>query len=137
MRTAPTDRTTADRMTAARNPRRARSARIVAVIDADRRAARAARDARDLDEAGRLLERAHILSQPWAWPHVRAHIDMLRLAVRARDRREVVGQIVRTIVAGPGSATGRYPLGNTGRADVPATRPMPIPDDLAAVLASG
>jgi hypothetical protein len=40
------------------------------------------------------------------------------------------------IVAGPGSATGRDPLGNTGRAKVPATEPMPLPDDLTALLAA-
>jgi hypothetical protein len=45
-------------------------------------------------------------------------------------------QLARIIVAGPGTATGRYPLGNTGRADVPATQPMPAPDDLADLLAA-
>ena len=125
------------RMTTARHPRRVRTSEIAATIDADRRAARVARDAGDLQEAWRLLERTHVLSQPWVWPHVRSHLDMARLAIRARDRRELVGQIVRTVVAGPGSAAGRYPLGNTGRATVPATRPMPIPDDLAALLTGG
>ena len=133
--TTTTDHT--DRMTAARHPKRVRTTEIVAAIDADRRAALAARRAGNIDEAWRLLERTHILSQPWAWPHVRSHLDMLVLAVHARDRREIVGQIVRTAVAGPGSATGRYPLGNTGRANVPATRPMPVPTDLAELLATG
>jgi hypothetical protein len=59
---------------------------------------------------------------------------MLRLAIRTRAPREIGGQVVRTVVAGPGSALGRYPLGNTGRADVPATRPMPIPEDLSQLL---
>lgn len=121
-------------MKTVRHPRRARTAQVIGVIEADRRAARAAIDIGDLDEAWRLLERTHILSQPWVWPHVRSHLDMLRLAVRARDRREIMGQVVRTLVAGPGSATRRYPLGNTGRAGVPATRPMPLPDDLAELL---
>lgn len=123
-------------MTTARHPRRARSAAVEAAIDADRRTARAARREGDFDAAWRLLERTHILSQPWAWPHVRSHLDMLALAVAARDRREIVGQVVRAIVAGPGSAVGRYPLGNTGRANVPATQPMPLPEDLAQLLAS-
>ena len=86
-------------------------------------------------EAWPLLETAHILSQPWWRLHVQTHWRMLRLAVGDRDRREITGQLLRLAVAGPGSATGRYPRGNTGRADVPATQPMPIPDDLAAVLA--
>ena len=86
-------------------------------------------------DAWPLLETAHILSQPWWRLHVQTHWRMLRLAVRTRDRREISGQLLRLVVAGPGSATGRYPRGNTGRADVPATRPMPIPDDLATLLA--
>ena len=125
--------TSTDRMTGARHPRSARTA----AIDADRRAARGARQAGDFDEAWRLLERVHILSQPWAWPHVRSHVDMLRLALHTRDRREIVGQMVRTLVAGPGSAVGRYPLGNTGRSNVPATQPMPLPEDLAELLMNG
>ena len=125
---------TPDRMTTARHARKVRTPAVTAAIAADRSAAHAARNAGELAEAWRLLERTHILSQPWPWLHVRSHLDMLRLAVRARDRHEIVGQIARTLVAGPGSATGRYPLGNTGRANVPATRPMPLPEDLAGLL---
>lgn len=94
----------------------------------------AARTAADTTARWRHLERAHILSQPWPWPHTRNHVAMLALAVRQRDRREALGQVVRIIVAAPGSALGRYPEGNTGRARVGLTQPMPVPDDLAAVL---
>lgn len=80
------------------------------------------------------LERAHILSQPWAWPHVRVHGLMLRQGLRERDRSEAIGQVVRLIVAGPGSLAGRYPTGNSGRATVPMMQPAPMPPDLAAVL---
>jgi hypothetical protein len=68
--------------------------------------------------------------------HLRTHLAMLAYACRQRDRHEVVGQMLRVIVAGPGSWTGRYPVGNTGGADVSAFRPMPVPDDLRAVLES-
>lgn len=80
------------------------------------------------------LERAHILSQPMALPHVRTHVAMLRVAARRRDRREIVGQLLRAAVAGPGSLTGRYPVGNTGGANVRATLVMPVPDDLRQIL---
>jgi Protein of unknown function (DUF3703) len=80
------------------------------------------------------LERAHVLSQPWPLKHVRAHAAMIRLALHQRDARELVGQAVRLVVAGPASAVGRYPAGNTGRARVPATHPMPIAEDLAQLL---
>ena len=100
-----------------------------------RHAARAAVRRGDPAQAWELLEGTHVLSQPWVWPHVRSHVDMLRLAARTRDRRELVGQLVRILVAGPGSATGRDPVGNTGRATVRATQPMPLPDDVADFLA--
>ncbi len=81
------------------------------------------------------LERAHILSQPFAILHIRTHVAMLGFGIRHRDRREVTGQLLRLLVAGPGSAMRRYPLGNTGGAHVSAVEPMDIPTDLQAVLA--
>jgi hypothetical protein len=60
---------------------------------------------------------------------------MLSYGIRYRDRHEIAGQLVRLLVAGPGSALGRYPKGNTGGANVSAVTPMPIPADLQAVLA--
>lgn len=80
------------------------------------------------------LERAHIASQPWAWAHTRVHAAMLRVAWRQRDRHELVGQLIRLAVAGPGSLAGRYPPGNTGRATMGLTEHGPIPADLAALL---
>jgi hypothetical protein len=77
----------------------------------------------------RHLERAHILSQPWALDHVRVHVAMLRRGWQDRDRVEVRGQLLRLAVAGPGSLVGRYPVGNSGRARLSATLPMPIVDD--------
>ena len=82
------------------------------------------------------LQRAHILSQPNAGLHLRTHVAMLGFGIRHRDRREIVGQLFRLVVAAPGSLTGRYPVGNTGGADVKALTPMPIPDDLMAVLSN-
>jgi hypothetical protein len=95
----------------------------------------AARHAATTLERWTALERAHIISQPWPWPHTRAHAVMLQVAWRERDRREAVGQVIRLLVAAPGSALGRYPEGNTGRATVPLTQPMPLPPDLAVLLA--
>lgn len=94
-----------------------------------------ARHAQDSAGFWRAAERAHILSQPWPWPHTRTHAAMLGRALRERDRVEAIGQIIRLLVAGPGSAAGRYPDGNTGRARVPLTQPMPMPADLAEILA--
>ena len=100
----------------------------------ERSEARAARRRGDVEDEWRHLERAHVLSQPMAGRHVRTHVAMLGYGLRRRDRREIIGQIVRLVVAAPGTWTGRYPVGNTGGANVSALKPMPIPDDLQAVL---
>src|SRR4051794_29620214 len=108
-----------------------------ALLDAwttERAAARFARSQGDAAREWHHLERAHILSQPQARLHLRTHVAMLGAGVRRRDRREVVGQLLRLAVAGPGSVTGRYPVGNTGGADVSALTRMPIPPDLAPYL---
>jgi hypothetical protein len=97
-------------------------------------AARAARATGDTSAEWTHLERAHILSQPLARAHVRTHLAMFAVALRHRDRREVIGQLFRIIVAAPGSITGKYPVGNTGGADVSPFAPMPIPDDLRPLL---
>ena len=54
-----------------------------------------------------------------------------------RDRREVFGQLKRMVAAAIFSRLW-VPPGNTGRANVSAVEPMPIPDDLRRLLeASG
>lgn len=95
----------------------------------------AAADAVDANVRWSHLERAHIISQPDPWLHTCNHGAMFALALRQRDRREALGQIVRLVLAAPGSLTGRYPQGNTGRAAVGLTQPLPIPEDLRAVTA--
>ena len=115
-------------------PRPANADAIRTAWAAEHSAARDARAVGDTAEEWRHLERAHILSQPFAGAHVRTHVAMLGFGFRHRDRREVTGQLVRLLVAGPGSAMRRYPLGNTGGANVNAVTPMPIPSDLRAIL---
>src|SRR5690606_30602425 len=102
---------------------------------AEHAAADTARATGDPATAWHHLERAHILSQPLPVAHVRTHLAMLAHAIRERDAREIRGQLTRALVAGIGSATGRYPLGNTGAARVSAVAPMPIPSDLLPLLA--
>lgn len=106
-------------------------ARIRAAFEAELGAARTAETSQQLWTA---LARAHILSQPCARPDTRAHALMLRVAWREHDRHEAARP-------GPSPAGrrtrichGRYPEGNTGRATVPLTQPMPVPPDLAQLL---
>jgi hypothetical protein len=93
-----------------------------------------AASAGDTAERWQLLEDAHVLSQPSGLQHVRVHYRMLIAGVRDHDRTEVSGQLTRLVVAAPGSWTCRYPPGNTGRARVRATAPMPIRPDLQQLL---
>jgi hypothetical protein len=65
------------------------------------------------------LERAHILSQPDPWLHTGNHLAMFSLAVRQRDRREALGQVVRITAAAPASLVAATPR---------ATRAAPASD---------
>lgn len=107
---------------------------LAAAYRSELTAARTAERAREHARAFHHLERAHVLSQRYGGAHVHVHLLMLGFALRRRDRREVLGQIVRVLVAAPGSWLGRAPRGNTGGADVGIMTPMPIPADLARLL---
>lgn len=76
--------------------------------------------------AWRLLEDAHVFSQPYVASHLFVHWEMLKLAVFEREFQEVVGQIFRFVLAAPGSLFKTYPIGNTGRSDVNMFMPMPL-----------
>ncbi|WP_301749544.1 DUF3703 domain-containing protein [uncultured Erythrobacter sp.] len=104
------------------------------VIAAEMAAYRSVAEAGDDDRAWHHLERVHIVSQPYLGPHLASHGAMLGFAIRRRDWSEVLGQMVRIILAPLGSLTGRLPVGNTGRSNVSAFAPMPIPADLAEAL---
>ncbi|MGI8702597.1 MAG: DUF3703 domain-containing protein [Nocardioidaceae bacterium] len=90
----------------------------------------------ELPTAWRHFQRAHILGQTAVWAHIWVHLTMLRFAVVHWNRREIVGQLVRIVIAGPGSYSGRVPLGDTGAARAPFP-PAPIPEDLRVVLQAG
>ena len=60
---------------------------------------------------------------------------MLRLGLAMGAWREVVGQSTRIVAATLFSRIW-VPIGNTGRANVSALKPMPVPDELRAVLDS-
>lgn len=104
------------------------------VIGDEMAAYRSALEEGDEDRAWHHLERVHIVSQPFLGPHLNSHGVMLQFAIKQRDWGEVLGQIVRIILAPLGALTGRLPVGNIGRSHVNAFAPMPIPADLADAL---
>ena len=99
------------------------------------RSASEARRAGQFDVAFSHLERAHILSQRITWLHLLSHVGMLRIGWLRRDAREVIGQMTRIVAALLFSRLW-VPIGNTGGANVSAFRPMPVPEDLDAMLRS-
>lgn len=105
------------------------SPKLRAAFDAEMDQARRLYRQNDLPGCFRHLERAHILGQRSYVPHVASHYWMFKAGLRGRDWHEVVGQVAR-MIASIGSLIGTVPVGNNGRATVPALRPMPIPDDL-------
>ena len=96
-------------------------------------AARAATIAGDSERAFRHLARAHILSQRLTWQHVQVHWLMLKLGASLRDWHEVAGQVSRILAATLFSRIW-VPIGNTGRANVSAMKPMPVPQDLRVLM---
>jgi ligand-binding SRPBCC domain-containing protein len=88
----------------------------------------------EIAEAWHRLERAHILSQRFLSLHLSNHIEMLRYAIYLLDRREIVGQLIRLVLAPIGALANHIPAGNTGRSNVSAFESMPIPEDLEAAM---
>lgn len=97
-------------------------------------AAAKASAADDVASAWDQLEDAHVLAQQWALPHIRVHLAMMRLGLVTRDPREVLGQLIRVVIAGPGSKSGKVPLGNTGRARESLSTTRPVREDLRKLL---
>ena len=95
--------------------------------------ARSARRAGDFDRAFHHLERAHILSQLLTWLHVKTHLGMWHIGWLRRDLRELFGQSTRIFAAALFSRIW-VPIGNTGGANVSPLKPMPLPQDLQAIL---
>lgn len=112
----------------------AREARLRAAFAREWGLAAAADQRGDFDSAFAHLERAHVLSQNITWLHVRSHVGMLHIGWRRRDWREVVAQLPRMVAACLFSRLW-VPMGNTGGSNVSAFQPMPVPPDLAALLA--
>ncbi|MCC8361304.1 DUF3703 domain-containing protein [Salinimicrobium sediminilitoris] len=80
------------------------------------------------------LERAHVIGQSYPWEHTYAHWLMLKFGLAIKDAKEILGQIPRLLVGGVKSFVGKIPLGNTGGANVPPLKSMPLPEDIQALF---
>lgn len=80
------------------------------------------------------LERAHILGQAYPWEHSYVHWKMLKFGFRIKNTREILGQLPRLLVGGVKSFVGKIPVGNTGGANVPPLKTLPIDPDLEEIF---
>lgn len=80
------------------------------------------------------LERSHIIGQSYPIEHTYSHWLMLKFGLMQKNTNEVIGQLVRLVVGGWKSFINYVPLGNTGGANVPPLKTMPIPADINALF---
>ncbi|NVK85705.1 MAG: DUF3703 domain-containing protein [Cytophagia bacterium] len=85
---------------------------------------------RDISAAWNHLERAHVIGQAYPWPHTYVHWKMLQFGVSIKSWKEVLGQIPRLLVGGVKSFVGKIPVGNTGGANIPPLKPLPIDPEI-------
>ena len=87
-----------------------------------------------LSTAWNHLERAHIIGQAYPYHHSLVHWKMLLFGVRIKSTKEVFGQIPRLLIGGVKSFVRKIPLGNTGGANVPPLKSLPISEELQAIF---
>lgn len=89
----------------------------------------------DFETAWTALQRAHILGQTDAVSHTIAHWNMLKLAWKQRDFREVAGQLLPTLLATPLTLLfGRMRSLRGGKANINDLEKMAIPEDIQRTL---
>jgi hypothetical protein len=104
-------------------------------FEAELRQARIAIETQDFESAWIALQRAHILGQTEPIAHAIAHWNMLKLAWRQRDVKEVAGQLMPTLLAIPLTLFfGQRRLLRGGKANVDEKEKMSIPEDIQKVL---
>ena len=89
------------------------------------------------DQAFVHLERAHVLGQQNAIPHVLSHWLMLRVAVHRREPAAILGQAARIVLGALGSIVGSVPTGNTGGTNISMFKHLPIQPDLLKIMEDG
>lgn len=104
-------------------------------FNAELKKAKTAIAAQDFETAWTALQRAHILGQRDAVAHTIAHWNMLKLAWKQRDFREVRGQIMPVLIAAPLTLLyGQFRYLRGGKANVNDLEQMSIPEDIRQIL---
>lgn len=80
----------------------------------------------NLKQAWKHLETAHVIGQSFPYEHTYVHWKMLQFGFKIKSTKEILGQFPRLLIGGVKSFVGKVPIGNTGGANVPPMRSMPI-----------
>lgn len=88
----------------------------------------------NLKKAWDHLERAHVIGQKYPYAHSYVHWKMLQFGFKIKSPREVVGQIPRLLIGGVKSFVGKIPVGNTGGANIPPLKPLPVKEDIQEIF---
>ena len=89
----------------------------------------------DFETAWTALQRAHILGQRDVISHLIVHWNMLKLAWKQRDFREIAGQIMPTILAVPLTLfMGKFRTLRGGKVNINDSERMSIPEDIQKML---
>lgn len=88
----------------------------------------------NLQVAWQHLERAHVIGQAYPYAHSYVHWKMLQFGFRIKNTREILGQIPRLLAGGVKSFVGKIPVGNTGGANIPPLKSMPIEKDILDIF---
>lgn len=94
------------------------------------KAYRSAMREQKLTDAWNHLERAHVIGQAYPYEHSLTHWKMLVFGCRIKNLREIIGQVPRLLLGGVKSFVGTIPVGNTGGANVPPMKSMPVPEEI-------
>lgn len=87
-----------------------------------------------LETVWRHLERAHVIGQAYPLAHSYVHWKMLRFGIKIKSGKEVIGQVPRLLVGGVKSFVGKVPVGNTGGANIPPLKRLPIDPAITAIF---
>ena len=98
------------------------------------RSYKACLQASNLQQAWRHLERAHVIGQAYPLKHTYVHWKMLQFGIHIKSLKEVMGQVPRLLVGGVKSFVGKIPVGNTGGANIPPLRSLPIEEEIIEIF---
>ena len=88
----------------------------------------------NLQKAWQHLEKAHVIGQAYPYEHSYVHWKMLLFGIHIKNGKEILGQIPRLVFGGVKSFVGTIPVGNTGGANVPPLRPLPISEEIQIIF---